>query len=156
MDKMLTGTSAYDPSNVTLTLGGWSPYGWSADTKIVVSKTNDIINPYSGTDGDVSLSLSRNRLGTMTLSLQRTSDANEIFTAFVQQGYTTREVAFTVYLEDPMGYYISTIGWIQSQPEDTIGETIGENQWVIGLKDASLLRTASDLALNAISALTIQ
>lgn len=70
---MLTGVMAYDPSQVILSLGGWEPWGFAADTKIVINKTNDIINPYSGTDGDVSLALSRNRLGTLTMSLQRTS-----------------------------------------------------------------------------------
>ena len=159
MDKMLTGVMAYDPSQVILSLGGWEPWGFAADTKIVINKTNDIINPYSGTDGDVSLALSRNRLGTLTMSLQRTSPANEVLAAYAQTMYSTRQVAFSVYLEDPRGYYISTIGWIQSQPDDTIGETIQENQWVIGLKDASLLRSTVGVdvnALNSISALTIQ
>ena len=159
MDKMLTGVMAYDPSQVILSLGGWEPWGFASDTKIVVSKANDIINPYSGTDGDVSLALSRNRLGTLTMSLQRTSPANEVLSAYAQMMYSTRQVAFSVYLEDPRGYYINTIGWIQSQPDDTIGETIQENQWVIGLKDATLLRSAVGVgvnALNSISALTIQ
>lgn len=158
MDKMLTGVMAYDPSNITLSLGGWQPYGFSSDTKIVISKSNDIINPYAGTDGDVSLALSRNRLGTMTISLQRTSDANEVLAAYAQTMYSTREVAFSVYLEDPRGYYISTIGWIQSQPDDTMGDTIQSNDWVIGLKDATLLRSTAGVAvstLNSISALTI-
>ena len=159
MDKMLTGIYAYDPSQVILSLGGWEPWGFASDTKIVISKSNDIINPYSGTDGDVSLALSRNRLGTLTMSLQRTSPANEVLSAYTQTMYSTRQVAFSVYLEDPRGYYISTIGWIQSQPDDTIGETIQENQWVIGLKDASLLRSAVGAGvnvLNSITALTIQ
>lgn len=156
---MLTGVWAYDPSEVILSLGGWEPWGFASDTKIVVSKSNDLINPYSGTDGDVSLALSRNRLGTLTMSLQRTSPANEVLSAYSQLMYSTRQVAFSVYLEDPRGYYISTIGWIQSQPDDTIGDTIQENQWVIGLKDATLLRSTAGVgvnALNSITSLTIQ
>ena len=43
---MLTGVMAYDPSQVILSLGGWEPWGFAADTKIVINKTNDIINPY--------------------------------------------------------------------------------------------------------------
>lgn len=158
MDKMLTGVMAYDPSNITLSLGGWEPYGFASDTKIVISKSNDIINPYGGTDGDVSLALSRNRMGTMTISLQRTSAANEVLSTYAQTMYSTRQVAFPVYLEDPRGYYISTIGWIQSQPDDTMGDTITTNDWVIGLKDASLLRNTATLGLsvlNSITALTI-
>lgn len=158
MDKMLTGIWAYDPSQVVLSLGGWEPEGFASDTKIVVSKSNDIINPYAGTDGDVSLALSRNRLGTLTMSLQRTSSSNEVLSAYAQAMYSTRQVAFSVYLEDPRGYYLSTIGWIQSQPDDTIADTIQENQWVIGLMDATLLRSAVGVgvnALNSITALTI-
>ena len=158
MDKMLTGVMAYDPSNITHSLGGWEPYGFASDTKIVISKSNDIINPYGGTDGDVSLALSRNRMGTMTISLQRTSEANEVLSTYAQTMYSTRQVAFPVYLEDPRGYYISTIGWIQSQPDDTMGDTITTNDWVIGLKDASLLRNTATLGLsvlNSITALTI-
>ena len=106
----------------------------------------------------MSLALSRNRMGTMTISLQRTSGANEILATYAQTMYSTREVAFSVYLEDPRGYYISTIGWIQSQPDDTMGDTIQTNDWVIGLKDASLLRNSATAALstlNSITALTI-
>lgn len=155
MDQMLTGAMAYDPSQVTLLLGNWAPYGFSADSKIVVTKTNDIINPYAGTDGDVSLALSRNRLGTMTLSLQRTSGANEVLTAYHQQMYSTRQVAFPVYLKDPRGYVISTMGWIQSQPEDTIGDTIQSSDWVIGLKDCTLTRSTTAAALNTIQSLVL-
>ena len=155
MDQMLTGSMAYDPSQVTLLLGGWAPYGFAADSKIVVTKTNDVINPYSGTDGDVSLALSRNRLGTMTISLQRTSGANEVFTAYHQQMYSTRQVAFPVYLKDPRGFVIQTMGWIQSQPEDTIGDTIQTNDWVIGLKDCTLTRSTTAAALNTIQSLVL-
>ena len=87
MDQMLTGLMAYDPSEVTLLLGGWAPYGFATDTKITITKTSDIIVPYSGTDGDVSLALQRNKLGTLTLSLQATSGANDVITAYHEQMY---------------------------------------------------------------------
>ena len=151
---MLTGAMAYDPSEITLSLGGWQPYGFAEGTKVVIAKANDLITPYSGTDGDVSLALMRNRLGTMTISIQRTSDANAYLTAYALQMYTTREVAFPVYLEDPRGYYIETLGWIQAQPQDTMGDTIQGNDWVIGLKDASLKRGETSAVLSAINTVT--
>ncbi len=40
MDQMLTGLMAYDPSEVTLLLGGWAPYGFATDTKITITKTS--------------------------------------------------------------------------------------------------------------------
>lgn len=151
---MLTGFEAYDPSEITLSLGGWEPYGFATGTKIVIAKSNDIITPYAGTDGDVSLALMRNRLGTLTMSLQRTSDANSYLTAYHASMYSTREVAFSVYLKDPMGFTLTTVGWIQSQPQDTMGDTIQQVDWVIGLKDATLTRDTTSTTLSAISTVT--
>ena len=148
---MLTGIFAYDPSQITLSLGGWEPYGFADGTKIVVAKANDIITPTTGTDGDTSLALNRNKLGTMTISLQRTSDANTVFANMAIQMYSTRTVAFAVYMKDPRGYYIETLGWIQSQPQDSMGDTVTGNDWVIGLHDASLKRDATSAALSAIN-----
>lgn len=155
MDQMLTGLMAYDPSEVTLLLGGWAPYGFATDTKITVTKTSDIIVPYSGTDGDVSLALQRNKLGTLTLSLQATSGANDVITAYHEQMYLTREVAFPVYMEDPRGFIINTIGWIQSQGENTIGSEVTSVDWVIGLKDCTLVRGTTAISLNSIQGITV-
>ena len=33
---MLTGVFAYDPSEITLSLGGWQPYGFALATTILV------------------------------------------------------------------------------------------------------------------------
>lgn len=141
MDQLLTGLTAFDPSEVTLLLGGWEPYGYADDTKIAVSKTGDIITPYTGTDGDTSLALQRNKLGTLTISLQSTSDANEVLCSWHEQMYLTRVVAFPVYLSDPKGFSIQTIGWIQTQPDMSIGVETGTVDWVIGLKDATITRS---------------
>ncbi len=159
MDKMLTGYGAFDAGEVILLLGGYAPVGYATDTKIVVSKSNDIISPYTGTDGDTSLSLQRNKLGTLTMSLQNTSESNEVLTAFHQQMYQTRVVAFPVYLQDPRGFGLSTVGWIQSQPDMTIGAEVQSVDWVIGLKDASLSYldafSTSLSAMNGIKGLTV-
>lgn len=159
MDKLLTGYGAFDASEVILLLGGYQPVGFATDTKIVVSKTGDIVTPYSGTDGDTSLALQRNKLGTLTMSLQNTSESNEVLTAFHQQMYLTRVVAFPVYLQDPRGFGLVTVGWIQSQPDMTVGSEIQSVDWVIGLKDATLnysdaLSTSAN-ALNGIKGLTV-
>lgn len=158
MDQMLTGAGAFDPSKVVLLLGGWEVYGFAEGTKIVINKTSDLVIPYVGTDGDVSLALQRNKIGTMTISLQNTSGANEVLTAYNQQMLLTGEVAFPVYMNDPKGFQImATIGWLQTQPDMTIGSEIESVDWVIGLKDANLsYAPASGIlsALNGVNALS--
>lgn len=154
MQELVTGFTAYDPSKVTLILGGWSPRHFAADSKIVIAKEGNINAKYVGTDGDVSIAIQRNKTGTMTINLHRTSPDNEVLCAFVGQGYSTTVVGFPVVMNDPKGYSINTIGWIEQQPEDTISAEVTASAWVIGLLDASLTRDVSSTALNTISGLT--
>lgn len=156
-DRLLTGLTAFDASKVILLLGGYAPYGYATDTKIVVAKTGDINVPYAGTDGDVSIAYQRNKLGTLTISLQNTSDSNEVLSAFAAQTDQTGIVAFPVYLKDPKGFGLNTIGWIQSQPDMTIGAEIQSVDWVIGLMDSRLTYgvASNSIALNSITGITV-
>lgn len=140
MEAMLTDVRAYDPKNVRLLLGGYEPTGYAEDSMIVTTLANDIIMPYGGLDGDVSLALNRNHLGTMTITLQNTSPSNIILSSFVTQSYSTGIVAFPVLFNEPTsGLNLATIGWVQSQPENTLSGEINTMAWVIGLKDARIL-----------------
>ena len=65
-NKFLTPL-AYDPSQVSLLLGGWAPYGWASDTKIEVSKAEDNVLVTVGTDNDLSLALNRNNSVTIRI-----------------------------------------------------------------------------------------
>lgn len=140
MENMLTDFRAFDPKNVRLLLGGYEPTGYAEDSMIVTTLANDIIMPYGGLDGDVSLAINRNHLGTMTITLQNTSPSNTVLSSFVTQAYKTGIVAFPVMFSEPTsGLLLTTIGWVQSQPENTLSGEINTMPWVIGLKDARTL-----------------
>lgn len=140
MENMLTDFRSFDPANVRLLLGGYEPTGYAEDSMIVTAMANDVVLPYAGVDGDVSLALNRNHLGTMTITLQNTSPSNTVLSAFVTQAYSTGITAFPVLFTEPSsGLNLVTVGWVQTQPENTIAGTIGTMAWVIGLKDARIL-----------------
>lgn len=152
---LLTGYGAYDPEAVTLLIGGYAPTGFAADTKITITKAAELIAPYVGVDGDVSLAIDRNTIGTMSIHLQNTSPSNVVIAAFARVASTTGVVAFPVMLIDPQGAKMVTNGWIQSQPEMTVGSTVGVMSWVIGLQDARLLFSDDITASDNISGVTI-
>jgi len=149
--KHLTGQGAFDPSEVVLLLGGYNPYGFT-ENKIVVAKAEDNILPMVGSDGDWSVAINRNTLGTMTIGLQNTSPSNKVLAAYAIQAKTTRKVTFPVVMEDPSGMtLLSTEGWIQTQPDYTVAKEVGEMQWVIGLADATISGDLTTAMLNSIA-----
>ena len=82
MSTQLLSLQAYDPKNVKLYLGGVRAYGFASDTKITVSRNSDNIMTMTGTDGEASAALSRDRSGVLTLSLQNASGFNDYLSAW--------------------------------------------------------------------------
>lgn len=153
-NKFLTPL-AYDPSQVSLLLGGWAPYGWASDTKIEVARAEDNVLPYLGCDNDLSLALNRNNSGTMTLHLQATSPSNDILAGMAAQAKSTRMLTFPLVLNDPAGMnIISTVAWIQRSPELSLGKEVGVNDWVLGMWNCEPTGNAATSVLNTIATLT--
>lgn len=146
---MLTGFSSYDASLVKLIIGGYVVQGFAPDSKITVAMEGDITTSASGTDGDVATALMRDVRGTMTVSLFEASPANQILAAFVQQSRISRVTNFPIFMSDPAGSYLSTLGWIQNQGDS---EKTTENPvitWTFGLKNALLQFNSFDSAIFA-------
>jgi len=151
MAKFLTLGKDYDPSEVKLILGGYSPFGFAPDTKIVISKAEDHILPVQGCDGDTSIGRNRHTLGTMTISLQSTSPSNAVLAGMDLAARTTGSSVFPVIMEDPTGMaLISTFGWIQTQGDYTVGKEVSMVDWTIGLDNATLSGNISSVALGTI------
>ena len=106
--------------------------------------------PKVGTDGEVSLALSRDRTGTMEVNLQNTSDFNDWLAVFVRQADTTGLVLFPVILEGSQGPYLTAIGWVQGVAPLSYGSEVGTMTWTFGLLDCWLAPNQSSSILNAI------
>jgi len=148
--------TAFDPRNVELLLGAVEPYDFAPDTKIVINKTEDLIIPQAGVDGTIAFSVNTNSLGTCTLSLKNTSKFNQtlmIWAAELTKVSSDIIPFFLFSLKDPSSQLgIETYGWIQSQPDWTIGSEIGQLDWVIGLADARYKMFQGQSAVEAITA----
>lgn len=138
METAILTPFAYDPKKVRLYLMAQRVTGYAADTKIVVSRNEDNIIPHVGVDGELSAALSRNQAGVMTVSLQNTATWNAYLANWQKQASVTGLIFFPVLLEGSQGPSISTIGWIQRQPDLTYGTEVGQLDWEIGILDAWL------------------
>lgn len=145
----------YDPASVELHIGGVAPTDVAADTMYVVSKEEDRVLPVAGVLGEVAIARNRNQLGTLTISLKQTSPMNEVL-----MNWMTASAAgvfmFPVRLLDPAsGIIMNTTGWIQTQPELSLGKEVGQLDWVIGLANCEFVRwTGSTTIIDSIKAST--
>ena len=125
----------YDPANVKLTLGGVSPTDVAPDTMYALSKEEDLIIPSVGVRGEVALAVNRNNMGTLTISLKQTSPMNETFMKWGTAIKVQDAIKFfNIYLEDPAsGIIMQSVGWVQTQPDFSLGKEISQLDWVIGV-----------------------
>lgn len=151
--------TAFDPRQVECLIGGVEPYDFAPDTKMVINKTEDLIIPQSGVDGAAAFSINTNTLGTITLSLKNTSKFNEtlmIWLAELTKLEADLVYFFPFYLRDPSsGIGIETYGWVQSQPDFTLGNEVGQLDWVIGLSDCRFKMFDGQSGVEGIAAVTL-
>ena len=118
----------------TCFLGTHQVVGVAPDSKFVLTRNNDLVIPQVGVDGDVALSLSRNRTGTLTINLLGVSDTNQYLSLFARSADTTGIVCLPILLTGATGApSFSGIGWIQGIPEVTYGEEAPTLSWTFGI-----------------------
>ena len=130
--------TVYNPLNTSLLIAELEPTDYAEGTKVVVSKNSDLVLPNVGVNGEVALAVNQDRTGTLTFSVKNTSPFNEIMTGLVQ-AQQIGNLFFPVQLREQSteGFDINSLGWVQTQPDYTLGQEIGQLDWVIGLVDAT-------------------
>ena len=134
MASTLINSIAYDAAKVTCYLGTHKVVGVGPDTKFTLTRNNDIVTPTVGVDGDVALSLSRNRTANLTMNLLGASETNKYLMLFARQADTTGVVTLPIIIEGTSGApYFTGIGWIQAIPEVAYGTEMPTMTWTFGI-----------------------
>lgn len=149
--------TTYDPKSVILIVGGYQITGFTEGTGIAVNREANLIDKKVGINGKFSLSKNRNDTGTMTVSLQATSEDNAVIEGWVfaakQEG---APAILPILLNDPSGALIaSTIGWVEVQADFNVEEGVSDREWTFGLGDVSTFPSSGLGAAGAIAAAVI-
>ena len=134
----MTMLASFDPKKVILTLGLQTVTGFAPDTKLTVSRSNNVSTKTEGVDGDLSINIDSRFSGNLSVNLLHNAEFNKVLAAWVYQLDATGYPFFPVEMEDPSGMAISTVGWIEVQPDYGVAQETGTLEWVIGLQDARL------------------
>lgn len=129
----MTVIGAYDPSESELLIDGF-PVDTFGEGQLTLSRSEDLVVPKIGFQGDIHLEVSANRTGTLTFPLKAMSSWDNTMNELQGMGVTTFAVTYRV---PSANIEINTVGWIQSQPDVSNGAELADREHVIGLADVS-------------------
>lgn len=138
---MATFIKAFDPTKVPVTIGLETVTGFAPDTKVVISRNNSVSTVTEGVDGDISVNLDSRFSGKATISLLNNSPFVSLITAWVASTQATGFPFLPFEMKDPSGQSITTVCWVEEQPDYTISQETGTQDWVFGIQDSRLLPT---------------
>lgn len=123
----------YSAEEVQIIVGGAKISGLADGTFVTVSRDEQAYNKVTGADGTTSRSRSGNRAGTITLTLQQTSPANDTLMAYLAADEAADSGVVPVLIKDNSGnsLFASSAAWVQQMPDAGFSKEVSEREWVL-------------------------
>lgn len=147
----MTILGSYSSDRVVLNIGGNTVSGFSVDSKITISRNNDLNTFKEGVDGEITLNRQNKKSGILTISLQGTSEWNNILMNWHMLGEENPDFSWVdVSVREPAtNTELLTIGALATQPDIGFNTEVDDREWTFFLTsvDTGVLGTIN----NAIS-----
>lgn len=129
--------ATYDPKLLVIALGGVPISGYADGTFITVERSADSFSEIVGASGETSRAKSRNRLGTVTLTLAQTSPSNDYLSALVAMDEQASTGVRPFIAKDSLGtsLFKSTTAYIKKPASAGYGKEIETREWTIVCPD---------------------
>lgn len=111
------------------------------DDVIILDRITDSASHKVGTDGEMSVSISADRSGTVTFRLMQTSDSNSFLSGLISAQENGLFVPIFVQFKDTKGNDLGsgTQGYITKPAPMTRGTAVNAQEWVITVERLDLL-----------------
>lgn len=132
----------YSPKDVDVIVAGVSMNCFAEDSIVSIAYAEDAWTMVSGADGCVSRSKNPNRSGTISVSLQTTSDSNDVLSALYFLDYESNVGTFPVLVKDNNGTTVASGAdcWIMKIPDSELAREVGTVEWVIQVPELYYFR----------------
>ncbi len=126
------GVKKFDPKQVKVIVGTHSVSGYAEGTFIECRRNEDSFNLNVGSDGQGVRIKSSNKSGQFELTLQQSSDSNQVLSALAQTDELTSAGTFPVTVEDLSGtsLYIAETAWIMKPADSAFGIEDNNRVWI--------------------------
>ena len=131
----------YDPKDVVVICGGIVISGYADGSMVKLARDADAYAKFVGTDGETSRVRSRNKSGSLTITLAQTSPSNDALSVFAMLDETSNAGVFPVLVKDNSGrsVFASAAGWVKKLPDSEFGKEVASREWFIDLADLNML-----------------
>jgi hypothetical protein len=126
-------THTVDPAQRILTVGATPITGFAEGTYIKVDRAKDDFTPYVGSTGEGARSRSRDKSGTIEITLMETSPDNDLLAGYAAADRASGAGMLPVTLRDLHGTTeaFAAEAWVQKLPAIEMGNTVGTRVWLI-------------------------
>ena len=123
----------YDPALVILIVGGSPMSGYADGTFLEVAFDEQQWNKVTGADGRTSRAKTNNRAGNITITLQQTSDSNDVLSGFMIADEATGDGVVPVLVKDNSGRTLAatSAAWVQQSPGQEYSKDVENREWVM-------------------------
>ncbi len=122
----------YDPEYVTVTFKGIELRGFMTGTFVDAERAEDAYKVEAGAKGDVVRTRNRNRIGSVTVTLQQTSPSNASLSFFATKDERDNTGKGVLSVKDLNGSDVarSTDAWVRKKPKMERGSDLSPVEWI--------------------------
>ncbi len=126
------GVKKFDPKQVKVIVGTHSVSGYAEGTFIECRRNEDSFNLNVGSDGQGIRIKSSNKSGQMELTLQQSSNSNQILSALALTDELTGGGTFPLTVEDLSGtsLFFAETAWIMKPADSAFGNEDNNRVWI--------------------------
>ena len=142
-------TGSYDPTQVTVIIGGVIVTGFSDGDSISAKRDEDMYFTRVGTDGGVARARNANKSGEISIKLLQTSEVNDLLSVLLATDDLVNDgrIVVPVAVVDGSGRSLiaATSAWIKTIPEAIFGKEVSEREWIFSCADLSIFHGGGGL-----------
>lgn len=127
-------TRTYNPDRVAVIVGPAEIKGFVDGTFVAISEIGDGVTSQSGADGEVARAISSDRRHSITITLQQTSESNDILSGlYAADRKTCGGAMVPIMVKDLCGrtLFSAAEAWVTKTPDAAFGTEISERAWVL-------------------------
>jgi hypothetical protein len=127
----------YDPGQIAVIFGPNIISGFGEGSLVKVARAEKSFKTHVGGDGEVSRTRNRNRSGTMTFTLKRTSASNDILAAALEADELLGTGIAPASVTDLLGTtrHFAANAWVDGPAEDDLDVEGADREWTIACGD---------------------
>lgn len=128
------GVKTYSPDRVIMTFGAHTIKGYADGTFVSIEQASDGITSEAGADGEVARAMSTDKRMKVTMTLQQTSESNDVLSdAYDRDQITRGAYILPITIEDKRGtsLFSAAQAWIVRKPNAEFGKELATREWVI-------------------------